>query len=262
VAALHHLHHAAPHELGGRQVLDALAAQLEHLREQGFTTLTFSGLVAALRGGGAGLPERPVVLTFDDGYADFHSEALPLLDRYGCTATVFVTTGWLADAGRHAAGRPLDRMLTWSQVAEVAAAGIEVGAHSHSHPQLDQLPGGTLDRELRDSKALLEDRLAREVASLCYPYGYSSARVRTAARAAGYRHACAVANTVADTRSDPFALPRLTVRRSTSLRTFSRIVQGQGVPMIFLKDRVLTKGWAVVRRSRYAVNTVVRRSRS
>ncbi len=232
---------------------DMLAAQLALLRRQGFTTLTFTSLGAALRGDGV-LPARPIVLTFDDGYADFHREALPVLARYGCTATLFVTTGWVADAGEHAAGTPLDHMLGWSQIDEVFAAGIEVAAHSHSHAQLDQLSDVALTHELSLSKALLENRLGQEVPSLAYPYGYSSVRVRAAVRGAGYRYAAAVANATMRPQADPFALPRLTIRRATSLDTFRRILNGQSIPRIFLADRALTAGWAVVRRSRYAIS--------
>jgi len=92
----------------------ALVEQFGHLRDAGFTPLTFADLVVRLRDGEPALPARPVVITFDDGYADFHTEALPILEQFGFAATVFVTTGWLADAGPHAAGRPLDRTLTWS----------------------------------------------------------------------------------------------------------------------------------------------------
>ncbi|HEY1969871.1 MAG TPA: polysaccharide deacetylase family protein [Pseudonocardia sp.] len=227
------------------------AAQLALLRAENFTPLTFTGLARALRNGDA-LPERPIVLTFDDGYADFHREALPLLTRYGFPATVFVTTGWVADAGADAAGKPLDRMLTWSQIDEVHSAGIEIAAHSHSHPQLDQLASAPLKHELRISKTQLEDRLGREVPTLAYPYGYSSARVRDAVQTAGYRHAAVVANAIAGAGGEPLALPRLTIRRSTTLQTFRRIVHGDGIARVFLADRALTKGWAVVRRSQYA----------
>lgn len=231
------------------------AAQLALLRRDGFTPLRFADLGAALRGASA-LPERPVVLTFDDGYADFHREALPLLRGHGWPATVFVTTGWVADAAADAAGMPLDRMLTWSQIGEAAAAGIEIGAHSHSHPQLDQLPDAARRIELTTSRGLLEDRLGREVRSLAYPFGYSSARVRASVRDAGYRQAAAVANVVVAPGADLLALPRLTVRRSTDLATFRRMVHGEGIGRIFAVDRALTAGWAAVRRSRYVVAKV------
>jgi peptidoglycan/xylan/chitin deacetylase (PgdA/CDA1 family) len=232
-----------------------LAAQLAILQAENFTPLSFTGVARAIHNGDA-LPERPIVLTFDDGYADFHREALPLLAGYGFPATVFVTTGWVSDAGADAAGTPLDRMLSWSQIDELHSAGIEVAAHSHSHAQLDQLPAGPLESELRTSKSLLEDRLGREVVTLAYPYGYSSPRVRDAVRAAGYRHAAAVSNSILRAGGDPLALPRLTIRRSTDLQTFRRIVHGDGIARVFLTDRVLTKGFAVVRRSRYAASWI------
>ncbi|HEX2073571.1 MAG TPA: polysaccharide deacetylase family protein [Geodermatophilus sp.] len=230
-------------------------AQLDFLGERGFTPMTFSGLGAALRDGSA-LPERPVVLTFDDGYADFHREALPLLAARGWPATVFVTTGWLADA-EDRAGHPLDEMLTWGQVAEVASAGIEIGAHSHSHPQLDQLPAAALAAELRDSRAYLEDRLGRRVSTLAYPFGYSSPRVRRDVAAAGYDFAAAVRNTrVRPSSTDLRAVPRLTVRRATTLEVFARILMRDDTTSVFLPDRTLTAGYAAVRRTRYVVAKV------
>jgi peptidoglycan/xylan/chitin deacetylase (PgdA/CDA1 family) len=234
---------------------DAFAQQLDLLRRHGFSTPTFGEFAAALQSG-RDLPERSVVLTFDDGYADFHDTVLPLLDARGFTATLFVTTGWLADAGARAAGRPLDRMLSWAQLRALARAGIEIGAHSHSHAQLDQIRGAALGEELRLSRALLESGAEVPVRTMAYPFGYSSAAVRAEVRAAGYRYAAAVANTVGGGGADPLALPRLTVRRSTDAGTFERIVRGEGLARTYAVDRALTRGWAVVRRSRHAVDRV------
>ena len=94
-------------------------------------------------------------------------------------------------------------MLCWTQIREAVAAGMEIGAHSHTHPQLDQLKQGRLEGELATSKALLEDGISRAVPSLAYPFGYSSARVRRTVHATGYSYASAVANAVGRLGSRP-----------------------------------------------------------
>ena len=230
------------------------AAQLRYLRRQGFTGLTF-GELGQRRRTGQPLPARPIVLTFDDGYADLIEEALPILLEHGFPATVFVTTGWLLDAGQYAAGTAPGRMLSWEQLAELSAAGVEVAAHSHSHPQLDQISAARLRAELGGCKQLLEDRLGRPVCSLAYPYGYSSKRIRTVAREIGYLQAAVVANATASSTCDPFRVPRLTVRRSTSSATFARIANGKLIRLQYAPAHVLTAGWAVVRRTRSVLRT-------
>ncbi|MEV0589149.1 polysaccharide deacetylase family protein [Nonomuraea sp. NPDC050310] len=232
------------------------AEQLAYLSESGFTPMTASDLVAAFNKNQ--IPAKPVVVTFDDGYADFHSNALPVLERLGFPATVFLTSGWVADAGKDAAGRPLDEMLSWTQARECAQTGIEIGGHSHSHPQLDQLPDVELRAELRKNKALLEEKIGAPVATMAYPYGYSSARVRREVYKAGYFAGYAVNNAIAADKHDMLAIPRLTVARHTTLSMFKRAVEGNAVPLIYLRERVLTKGYAVVRRTRYGMQRVMR----
>jgi peptidoglycan/xylan/chitin deacetylase (PgdA/CDA1 family) len=227
--------------------------QVAYLANNGYTGLTFSDLAEAFRTG-APLPERPVVLTFDDGYADFAREAWPTLRRHNFPATVFVTTGWVADAGQEAAGEPLDSMMSWAQVAGLSDAGIEMAAHSHSHPQLDQLSEADLRHELGHSKALLEDATDTPVRALAYPFGYSSTRVRLAARSVGYRYAASVRNLRATRADDLFTVPRLTIRRSTDMATFAAVVSGADV---FRRDRMLTAGYACVRGARRAAKRVL-----
>ena len=235
----------------------AFRQQLAYLRESGCTTMT-AGALASLLAEGGQVPPRTVVLTFDDGFEDFHRHAVPALLEHGCTATVFVTTGWVAgDDLRPAANRP-GRMLSWSQLAEVAAAGMEAGAHSCQHPQLDQIPAAALREELYSSKARLEDKLGVPVPGLAYPYGYSNAKVREVARGAGYGYGYAVRNTTTSPGGDLFRLPRLTVHHSTGLAEFRRLVEGQ-FALTMVRDRALTAAWSVVRRSRAALSGVNRR---
>jgi peptidoglycan/xylan/chitin deacetylase (PgdA/CDA1 family) len=234
-------------EAGSRLAVSpaTFAAQLGYLRSAGFTAITAGELWAGLTGDGGRLPDRPIVLTFDDGYADFHSRAMPALDQYGCTATLFLTTGWLQDADMRLAAP--GRMLNWTQLTEVARAGVEIGAHTRRHPQLDQLPLKLVREELHASKQWLEGKLGLPVPGLAYPFGYSSARVREVAREAGYGYAYGVGNKTASPASDLLELPRLTVRRATTLPDFRRLVDGH-TTMRLLEDRALTTGWAGVRR--------------
>jgi peptidoglycan/xylan/chitin deacetylase (PgdA/CDA1 family) len=230
----------------------SFAAQVSYLHDAGFTSVTAGDLAGALAGGKP-LPARPVVLTFDDGFADFHDVALPVLLKHGFTATLFMTTGWIRDAGTRA-GSPPGAMLSWSQLSEVAAAGIEVGGHSHQHPQLDQLSSTAAMDELVASKRILEDGLAKAVPGMAYPFGYSSAGVRKLAADAGYSYAYAVGNRGLGRELDQYALPRLTVGRSTRLATYHQIVASRNLGVIFLKDRSLTRGWAVARKARSVIN--------
>ncbi|MFI1682809.1 polysaccharide deacetylase family protein [Streptomyces sp. NPDC020607] len=227
---------------------DAFARQMEVLGEQGFTPLTAAQLAAVWRSPGKVLPERPVLITFDDGYEGVHRYALPVLAKHGFASTLFVSTGWLR--GEYDTGGGLDRMLDWDQVRELAADGAEVGGHSHTHPELDQLAEDALRYELRRCRDIVADQLGTRPVSFAYPYGYSSRRVRERVRETGFRQALAVGNGLAHRAQGPYALRRVTVRRTTGAEEFERLVAGRAIGRTFAKDRTLTKGYALVRRAR------------
>ncbi|WP_329397498.1 polysaccharide deacetylase family protein [Streptomyces melanogenes] len=227
----------------------AFAEQMDVLADRGFTPLTTAGLAHAWRSAGA-LPRRPVLITFDDGYEGVHRHALPVLAKHGFAATLFVSTGWLR--GAHEEGGPPDTMLDWDQVRELAAAGTEIGGHSHTHPQLDQLGDDRLWFETLRCKEIVTEELGTRPVSFAYPYGYSSRRVRRTVRAAGFAQALAVGNALAERRQGPYALERVTVRRGTGIEEFERLVEGRAIGRTFARDRVLTKGYAMVRRGRQA----------
>jgi peptidoglycan/xylan/chitin deacetylase (PgdA/CDA1 family) len=233
------------------------ASQLAYLADQGFSTVTAGELAAAVTSRSS-LPDRSVVLTFDDGFADFHQTALPLLKKYGFAATLFMTTGWIRDAQLQA-GRAPGPMLCLSQLSEAAAAGIEIAAHSHQHPQLDQLGIHAVHRELATSKRILEDQLETAAIGLAYPFGYSNSQVRNAARDLGYRYGYVVANRLISVDADQFALPRLTVSRSTSLRQYGQVIECRNLSASYFKDRAMTRGWAVVRRASGAIRRTTQR---
>ncbi|WP_030542312.1 polysaccharide deacetylase family protein [Streptomyces albus] len=245
----------APAAYGLSVAPGALRTQLDLLADRGFTPVTTRELADAWRSGGP-LPPRPVLLTFDDGYEGVHRYALPALREHGFTATVFATTGWLR--GAHETPGALDLMLDWDQLRDLSRAGLEIGGHSHTHPQLDALTAPRLRSELAHCRDLLAGELGRCPVSFAYPYGYSSRQVRHAVRAAGFRQSLAVGNAPAERRQGPYALRRVTVRRSTGIEEFERLVEGRALGRVFARDRALTKGYALVRRSRQAVRKVTR----
>ncbi|MBQ0829891.1 polysaccharide deacetylase family protein [Streptomyces tagetis] len=225
----------------------AFAAQMALIADRGLTPVTTATLAAAWRGEGP-LPKRPVLITFDDGYEGVHRHALPVLAAHGFPATVFVTTGWLR--GPYDTGGALDTMLDWGQARELAAAGVEIGGHSHTHPQLDQLGDGRLRFELIHGKEIIADQVGTVPVSFAYPYGYSDRRVRRAVRETGYAQALAVGNALSRRRQGPYALRRVTVRRATGPEAFARLVEGRALTRAYARDRALTKGYAVVRGAR------------
>lgn len=226
---------------------EAFAEQMAVIADRGLTPLTTADLAARWRSGRP-LPGRPVLITFDDGYEGVHRHALPALAEHGFPATLFVSTGWIR--GAYDTGGGLDTMLDWPQVRRLADAGVEIGGHSHTHPQLDRLGDTALRAELIRCRDIVAGELGALPVSFAYPYGYSSRRVRAAVRAHGFAQALAVGNSLARRAQGPYALRRVTVRRGTGAEEFARLLDGHAIGRTFARDRVLTKGYALVRRAR------------
>lgn len=167
----------------------ALEAQLLWLRSRRLRGVSVGELLRARAAGrGAGL----VGLTFDDGYTDFLTRALPLLQRYDCTATLFVLPGRLGVDNVWDPLGPRKPLLTAEGIREVAAAGQEIGSHGLLHQDLTAAPDDVLQQELRGSRELIRELTGMLPAGFCYPYGHLDARVVAATRAAGYGYACAI----------------------------------------------------------------------
>ncbi len=204
---------------------DMFGEHLDFLVDDGWTTMTF-GQYAAARLSSDPLPAKLVVLTFDDAFTDFFTVALPMLAERRLAATLYVPTGAVGASSRWMTfERETDRpLLDWGPLREVAEAGIECGAHSHTHPQLDRLPPWRLAAELRRPRELLEQRLQVEVTTFAYPYGYHTANVRRAVAAAGYAASCGVWDLPSNRADDRYAIPRLTVAGGTSARELAELL--------------------------------------
>ncbi|MGW6690184.1 polysaccharide deacetylase family protein [Streptomyces sp. NPDC054961] len=180
----------------------ALEAQLLWLRSRGLRGVSVDELLRArAAGSGAGL----VGLTFDDGYTDFLTCALPLLRRFGFTATLFVLPGRLGVDNVWDPLGPRKSLLTAEGIREAASAGQEIGSHGLLHQDLTAAADDVLQQELRGSRELIRELTGTLPAGFCYPYGHLDARVVAATRDAGYAYACAIDP---GRLAGPHALPR------------------------------------------------------
>ncbi len=135
------------------------------------------------------VPDRHVLLTFDDAYDDLYTELFPLVIEHHLTPVVYLVADRIGGSNEwdQAVGLRARKLLTLVQIRELQRYGVEFGSHSLTHPWLPDLPDKELHREVRDSKLRLEDLLGIEIASFAYPSGGVDQRVRSAVAAAGYK---------------------------------------------------------------------------
>lgn len=199
--------------------LRELERQLQSLLRRGFRPVGAEAVASAV---GSALH-----VTFDDAYANV-AAALPLLERLGIPASVYACPDY-ADGGApldvpelaaEAAAHPDElRTMTWDELRGLVERGVVVGSHTLSHAHLTHVDDAQLDRELRESRARLEDGLGVPCRYLAYPYGEQDARVRVAARRAGYEAAFALPGSARPL--DVFALPRVGIYRADGVARFA-----------------------------------------
>jgi peptidoglycan/xylan/chitin deacetylase (PgdA/CDA1 family) len=197
------------------------ARQMRYLRESGHTVIGLPALLDCMDGRSR-WPARAVAITFDDGLSCCYERALPVLAESGLPATVFVISG-LVDSDNEwmvAEGHPRRRMLTRAELVALDRAGIEIGSHTRRHVRLGRAPDAEIALELRDSKAQLEDLLAKPVRFFAYPYGSFDNRARDAVESAGYRAACSTIQGKNRAGADRFVLRRVSVDGGDTLATF------------------------------------------
>ena len=160
--------------------------QLRYLRDAGFHSVSLAAWRAAMAHRRP-LPGRAVLITFDDGYIDFASEAWPLLRQYGFSALVFVVServGGKNDWDPSAAAG--DALMDWNALRRLQSEGLEVGSHSATHPRLSSLPVADVVREAATSKTAIERELDRPVSAFAYPFGDHDAAIQHLVGACGY----------------------------------------------------------------------------
>ncbi|MFN2583084.1 MAG: polysaccharide deacetylase family protein [Candidatus Dormibacteria bacterium] len=185
--------------------------QMDWLRAAGAHTVTLAQVMSALNGGPE-LLSHPVVLTFDDGYADFATAATPILVRDGFVGTDFVVPGFLGTSD----------YMTKDQVLDVASQGMVIGAHTMHHVKLTSVPSQVAAAEISSSKAALEQLLGVTVDDFAYPFGAASPAVESMVQAAGFRDASATTWGTEQCTGNRFALHRLEVVGGLGLAAFAQ----------------------------------------
>jgi peptidoglycan/xylan/chitin deacetylase (PgdA/CDA1 family) len=182
--------------------------QLDWLAGQRFRTISLREL-ADSRAKAAPLPQRAIILTFDDGTEDAVRLVLPALSKRGMRGTFFIVTNFVGQPG----------YLTWDAVRALSAAGMEIGSHSETHPRLSEASDDRIRIELVASKARLEAELRHPLEALAYPYNSVRSRIIAFARDAGYRVAVSGA---AHGGADLLNLRRTTITGTTTMEQFQK----------------------------------------
>lgn len=194
------------------------ARQVSFLKALGYEAVTLARMSAGLRGE-AELPAKPVVLTFDDGYENFLTDAVPVLSAAGWPGTVFVVSDL---AGRtnewdEAKGDLTERLMSWEGIRGCLDAGMEVGGHSARHVDLRMVAGEELEAETRGCLETITTKTGFAPRFFCYPYGQTNDRAIQAVRDAGFEGACSTRKGVCSEETDRYRWRRINIRRDTSL---------------------------------------------
>ena len=192
---------------------DDFRAQMDYLKANGYHPVDFDDLRGYLHGTQV-LPSRPVILTFDDGYADFYTTAYPILAQHNFKAVSYVVPGFLDHAG----------YMTPGQVLELDRDGIQIASHTWSHRDLTTLPLDQLKAELQSSRAYLEQLIGHPVLDFCYPAGRFDAAVEQAVAEAGYQTATTTQLGYRHSLGDAVTWARVRVHGAEGLEVFAHML--------------------------------------
>jgi peptidoglycan/xylan/chitin deacetylase (PgdA/CDA1 family) len=203
------------------------AAQMESLHQAGFSVI---GLAEAIRRStDQERAKSSVVITFDDGFRNFYTDAFSVLSRYGFTATMFLPTAHIGENHLSFKGKAC---LSWDEVRELHKYGISFGSHTHTHPQLHDCDAESIKKEIADSKQTIEQKLGCSVQSFSYPYAFPEPdtsfkrRLRHELSQAGYENGVCTTVGRPGPASDPFFLKRLPVNSDDDSRLFEAKLAG------------------------------------
>lgn len=174
--------------------------QMQYLHDKGYHSITMDELYDYVTKG-TELPDKPILITFDDGYIDNYQHAMPILKEYNMKAVMFMITGSIGE----------NRFVNLEQLKEMQSNGIDIQSHTVTHKDLRKMSLQQARDELISSKAVLEDRMQHSVRYIAYPGGFTNKDIDTIAEESGYRMAFNVKAGNVEPGQDLFNLPRQAV---------------------------------------------------
>jgi len=200
--------------------------QMAYLAREGFRSITFKDIYQHWDNGKP-LPDHPILITFDDGYANNYSEAFPIMESFGFKATVFVvvqTVGW-DNRWHDPASESRIPMISWQELKTLQKAGWEIGSHTMSHPRLPRQSAEERKFELERSRQVIGEFLEEYPQTFSYPYGAGEdvKEIRQQVMAAGYRVAVGIHSgkwRLDQIKNNPLNLPRIFVRGDENMFDF------------------------------------------
>jgi len=192
---------------------DAFVAQMTYLSQQGWQSITPAQLAGYLIEGEP-LPLRPVMITLDDGYKEVYTLAYPVFARLGLRPVLFIVPHYL--------GFPA--YLDWERLQELAEAGCVIGSHGYDHANLLKASDAEVERQVRDSQAVLAERLKVTVDAFAYPYGYYDQRIMAALEKHHYVTAYTINPSLYQSPAEMYQLSRLVISYTTTLEEFGRML--------------------------------------
>lgn len=170
--------------------------QLQYLQDNNFASISFNNLFDYFEGS-FNLPEKSIIITFDDGVISQYENAFPILKKYDMTATFFIFSNPIGRSKNY---------MTWEQLVALDQAGMEIGGHGWYHLYWDRISAFELDREIIQNKQKLEEKLGHEISTVAYPFGSYNDEVIKAVKSAGYRTARDIINGVNHSQDDLYNL--------------------------------------------------------
>jgi peptidoglycan/xylan/chitin deacetylase (PgdA/CDA1 family) len=191
------------------------ATQLRLLRRFGYSPIDLREVQTTRE-------SKPIVITFDDGYENFYSNAFPELVRYDVPSTVFLVSNLLGKTNEWDSrnGDVTEDLMTVRQIKDAQQKGVHFGSHTLDHADLNAVEPGEAMRQIAESKLNLERSLGREVTTFCYPYGRKSEAVARMVEEAGYQLACSTERGLNTPSTPKFLLRRTNIRNDTLIPVF------------------------------------------